>query len=78
MSRIVGTGEWLEEYGRVYKEGKVALLLGKDVKGVSDTVMEEVGESIMYLDREVVAEKEGFVVWRDKGRILFPPPPPLL
>ena len=29
-------------------EGKVALLLGKGVGGVSDTVMEEVGKCIMY------------------------------
>ena len=29
-------------------KGKVALLLGKGVEGVSDTVMEEVGECIMY------------------------------
>ena len=28
------------------------------------------------LDREVVAEKEGFVVWRVNGRILVPSPPP--
>ena len=48
------------------KEGKVALLLGKVVKGVRDIVI--------LLDKEVVAEKEGFVVWRANGRI---PPPPL-
>ena len=30
------------------KEDKVALLLGKGVEGVSDTMMEEVGECIMY------------------------------
>ena len=36
-SRIVGAREWLEEYGSVYKEGKVALLLGKGVEGVIDT-----------------------------------------
>ena len=32
VSRIVGTEEWLEEYGRVGKEGRVALLLGKGVE----------------------------------------------
>ena len=60
MSRIVGSGEWVEGYGRVCKEDKVALL----VKAWKDlvTVMEEVGECYV-LDREVVAEKEGFVVW---------------
>ena len=34
VSRIVGAGEWLEEYGRVCKKGKVALLLGKGVDRV--------------------------------------------
>ena len=29
VSRIVWAAEWLEEYGRVCKESKVALLLGK-------------------------------------------------
>ncbi len=37
VSRIVGAGKWLEEYGRLYEEGKAALLLGKGVEGVSDT-----------------------------------------
>ena len=32
VSRVVGAGERLVEYGRVFKEGKVALLLGKVVK----------------------------------------------
>ena len=32
VSRIVGAGEWLEKYGRVCKEGKVVLLLGKGVE----------------------------------------------
>ena len=36
----------LEEYGRVCKKGKVAL--EKGLEGVSDTVMEEVGECFMY------------------------------
>ena len=36
MSRNVGAGEWLEEYGRVCMKNKVALLLGKCVEGVSD------------------------------------------
>ena len=30
------------------KEGKLALLLGKGVEYVSDTVMEQVGECLMY------------------------------
>ena len=52
------------------KEGKVALLLGKGVEGVSDIVI--------VLDWEVGAEKEGFVVWRANGWILAPPPHPPL
>ena len=32
----------------MWKESKVALLLGKVVEGVSDTVMEEVGDCNMY------------------------------
>ena len=36
VSRIVGAGEWLEQYGRVCNKGMVALLLGKGVEGVSD------------------------------------------
>ena len=30
------------------KKGKLTLLLGKGVKGVSDTMMEEVGECIVH------------------------------
>ena len=59
------------------EEGKIALLLGKGMEGVSYSVMEEVGECIV-LGREVVAEKEGFVVWKANGRILVSSPPPSL
>ena len=34
------------------KDGKVALLLGKGVEEVSDDVMEEVGECVMYWIRK--------------------------
>ena len=37
VSRIVGAVDWLEEYGRVRKEGKVALLVGKGMEEISDT-----------------------------------------
>ena len=75
VSRIVEAREWLEEYGRVCKEIKVALLLGKKFKGIGNTVMRMEG---MYyvLDRELVADKEGVVVWRANGQILVPSPPP--
>ena len=32
----------------MFKEGKVSLLLGKGIEGVSDTVMEVVGEGVKY------------------------------
>ncbi len=48
MKRIVGAGEWLKEYGRLCKEGKVVLLFGEGMEGVNNIVMEEVGECIMY------------------------------
>ena len=47
MNRIVWAREWLEEYGRVCKEGKVTLLLGK-VWREQVTLIEEVGESVIY------------------------------
>ena len=46
VCRIVGTEEWLAE--RMCMEGKIALLLGNGVEGVSDIVMEEVNECVMY------------------------------
>ena len=57
VSRIAGTREWLEEYGRVCNEDMVALLLGrvcrewrggKGMEGVSERVMEEVRKYVMY------------------------------
>ena len=37
VSRIVGSREWVEGYGRVCKKGKVALLLGKGMEGLSNS-----------------------------------------
>ena len=73
-SKIVEVGEWLEEYGRVCKDSKVALRLGKGVGGINDT---DRGGGWMYyvLDREVVAEKEGELINRFWS--IPPPPPPL-
>ena len=48
MSKIIGAGEWLEKYERICKDVMVAMLLGKYVEGVSDTEMEDVGESDIY------------------------------
>ena len=45
VNRIVGAREWLWNMEEC-KEDKVALLLGKIVEGVSDTVMVEVGECV--------------------------------
>ena len=35
VRRIMGAGEWLDEFGNVGKEEKMALVLGKGVEGVS-------------------------------------------
>ena len=50
------------------------LLFGNGVEGVSDIVIEEMGEMYYVLDREVVAEKEGFDVWRANGHIFVSTP----
>ena len=60
----------------VCKEDMVALLFGKGVEEVIDTLIEEVGEGIMYWMGSV-AEKEGFVVWEANEQIWSPPLPPL-
>ena len=44
----MGAGERLDEFGKVVNEGKVALLLGNVVEGVSKRVLEEVGEHAVY------------------------------
>ena len=46
--RIVGAREWLNEFSRVDKEGKMVLLLGKGMEDICNRVMEEVGECVVY------------------------------
>ena len=48
-----GTQEWIDEYGRVGGEGKMALLLGRNVKSLEREVVDE------RVVEEVVAEEEG-------------------
>ena len=48
VCRIVWAREWLDEFCRVDEEGKEALLLGKEVEGICNSVMEDVGECIVY------------------------------
>ena len=48
VCRIVVAREWVDEFCRVYEEGKLALLLGKGVEGICNRVMEDVGECILY------------------------------
>ena len=43
------------------EEGKVALLLGKEVEGICNRVIEDMGECALYWLG--VAEKEATVVW---------------
>ena len=33
---------------------------------------------VLCIDREVVAEEKGFVIWRANGWILVPSPPPTI
>ncbi len=47
-SRIVGTGEWLEKYGRVCKEGRQGGIAAGKRRG-GNTVMEEADECVMYI-----------------------------
>ena len=46
VSRTVRAVELVEEYEGVFKERKVALLLGESVEGLRDTLKEEVGECV--------------------------------
>ena len=55
----------------------LALVLGKGVEGVSDSAGGG-GRMCNVLDREVVEEKEEFVVWGANRRILVSSPPPLM
>ena len=42
-----GEGEWLDKFSRGDEEGKVALLLGKGMKGVCNREMAEVGSTVI-------------------------------
>ena len=77
VSRIVGAGEWMAEYGRVCKEGKVVLLLGKGVERVSDPVMEEIGKCIMYWIGKLWQRRKDLLYVELMYRFWFPPLPPL-
>ena len=56
IRQIEGTQEWIDEYGRVGGEGKMALLLGRSVKSLD----REVGDKRVHYggSEEVVAEEE--------------------
>ena len=47
VCRIVGARVWLDEFWRVDEEGKVALLLGREVEAICNRVMAEVGGCIL-------------------------------
>ena len=46
--RFVVEREWLGEFWRVVKVEKVALLLEKEVEGICNRLMEDVGECVLY------------------------------
>ena len=41
IRQMKGTQEWIDEYGRVGGEGKMALLLGRNVKNLEREVVDE-------------------------------------
>ena len=68
--RIVGVGEWLDEFCRVDEEGKVALLFRKGVEGICNRGMEDVEECFV----SVVCGREFSCCM---GRLLLDIGPPL-
>ena len=48
MCRTVWAREWLDEFWGEDEEEEVALLLGKEVVGIYNRVMEDVRECILY------------------------------
>lgn len=75
VQRIVGAGEWIDEFGKVGKEGKVALLLGKGVEGVSNRVLEEVGECVMQWLKKWWKRRKELLYGEDMNGFWSPPPP---
>ena len=47
IRQMEGTQEWIDEYGRVGDEGKMALLLGRNVKSLERKVSNRVDECVM-------------------------------
>ena len=47
IREMEGTQEWIDEYGRVVDEGKMALLLGKNVKSLEREVGDRVDECVL-------------------------------
>ena len=47
IRQMEGTQEWIDEYGRVGDEGKMALLLGRSIKSLEREVGDRVDECVM-------------------------------
>ena len=67
----------LEEYGRVCKEGKEVLLLEKVVERVSDIVVEEVGDCVMYWVEKWWQRRKDLLYWKIMDRFWSSPLTPL-
>ena len=60
IRQIEGTQEWIDEYGRVGDEGKMALLLGRSGKSLEMEVGDRVDERITEEVRKWWHEEEEF------------------
>ena len=47
LGRLEGAEGWLEEFGRGDSEKRVALLLGKSVEDMDDSIMDKIEERVM-------------------------------
>ena len=76
IRQIEGTQGWIDEYGRVGGEGKMALLLGRSVKSLEREVGDRVNECIM---RKWWQRRNWFTVEVPMNLDLYKPqtPPPL-
>ena len=62
LRQMKGTQEWIDECGRVGNEGKMALLLGRNVKGLEREVGNRVDKCVMEEVRKWWQRRNWFTV----------------